>query len=91
MMSLLFCQTFKTLAINIILIPIPTLIFLIISKLMQSINQIFSKIDGFLEIKRLLFKIILIANMVVNSAITINLVFNKYKELHKIRIKILTS
>jgi len=58
---------------------------------MQSINQIFSKIDGFLQIKRLLFKIIPIANMVVNLVIRINLVFNKYKELHKIRIKILTS
>jgi hypothetical protein len=51
----------------------------------------FNKIDGYLAIKHLWFKIIRIVNSIVNLAITINLVFNKYKVFHKIRIKILTS
>ena len=57
---------------------------------MELNNKIFHKIDGFLVIKHLLFSTILTANMVVNTA-TINLVFNKYKELQQIRIQIITS
>ena len=57
---------------------------------MELNNKIFHKIDGFLVIKHLLFSTILTANMVDNTA-TINLVFNKYKELQQIRIQIITS
>lgn len=58
---------------------------------MELNNKIFHKIDGFLVIKHLLFSTILTANMVVNTATTINLLFNKYKELQQIRLQIITS